>query len=484
MANFIIQYGDKQKELTADTSSITLETNGLYMENNLVFTKGDAEEYTLTYNGQTHTFAENTTLITTGHIMATDLQVSAIFVTDTNFLTFESESSFNLQFNSSAYTNTDSSFMEYKVPGENWQILAPGISVEAKTNGTKYMLYLRGTGFQTISQVTSTSSYSPVITLQGTNVQCKGNIEVLLDYKQVADGLHPKLASYAFANLFYGCTALITAPSLNSTQIASYSYLRMFADCVNLQFVPDIPADTMSKGACQEMFSGCTNIQYNLENPRLKASLGMYCYYKMFYNCSHLNLAPKLPIAKLKTGCYEMMFRNCTALINPPSVSGSTTTLAERCCRLMFAGCTSLTSTPAFSFTGTGSFACTQMFYECSALQTIRIRLSNGCGYTGTFAYMFSNCISLKQILNIHDINMARQKYYYMYAGCTALKLYRSGNYSQTYRIPVSGTLVWGEDAGDAGMGMFYDTGGHSLELPSNSSSWYCYVADDITIVG
>lgn len=60
----------------------------------------------------------------------------------------------------------------------------------------------------------------------------------------------------------------------------------------------------------------------------------------MFYACTNLKEAPRLPATQLSAGCYEHMFQNCTALEKAPDLPA--TTLKDRCYSYMFDGCNNL----------------------------------------------------------------------------------------------------------------------------------------------
>ena len=64
------------------------------------------------------------------------------------------------------------------------------------------------------------------------------------------------------------------------------------------------------------------------------------CYDSMFYSCTSLIKAPKLPATTLALSCYNTMFSGCTSLNQAPELPA--TTLAEYCYCNMFSRCTSL----------------------------------------------------------------------------------------------------------------------------------------------
>ena len=60
----------------------------------------------------------------------------------------------------------------------------------------------------------------------------------------------------------------------------------------------------------------------------------------MFYGCTSLTNAPKLPATKLTPSCYYYMFGNCSSLTNAPKLPA--TTLASNCYYSMFSSCSKL----------------------------------------------------------------------------------------------------------------------------------------------
>jgi hypothetical protein len=247
--------------------------------------------------------------------------------TITNYLTFQSDSSFTLRvydnkkhWNGTLYYSTDTT---------TW----------VEWNGTTTLnsvgnkLYLRGTGNTVITG--NNTGYRWVLT--GSNIECIGNIENLLDYETVALGNHPAMADYCFFSMFSNCTGLTTAPSLPATTLANSCYYYMFLNCTGLTTAPSLPATTLANSCYRSMFSGCTG----------------------------LTTAPSLPATTLANSCYRSMFSGCTGLTTAPSLPA--TTLADSCYRSMFSGCTTLkvSTTPTGSYqyawriptSGTGTIA-------------------------------------------------------------------------------------------------------------------------------
>ena len=136
----------------------------------------------------------------------------------TYYLTFQSDSPFTLK----VYDNTKhwDGTLYYSTDTTTWNVWSGTTTLSSVGN----KLYLRGTGNTRITG--DSSNYRWVLT--GSNIECIGNIENLLDWEVVESGNHPSMASYCYAHLFRDCTALTSAPALPATTLASACYLSMF----------------------------------------------------------------------------------------------------------------------------------------------------------------------------------------------------------------------------------------------------------------
>ena len=174
---------------------------------------------------------------------------------------------------------------------------------------------------------------------------------------------------------------------------------------------------TMASNCYQYMFDGCNALTQAPELPA--TTLANYCYANMFYGCTSLTQAPALPATTLTTYCYSHMFRGCTSLTKAPALP--VTTLAGHCCSHMFRDCTALTQAPALPATTLPSFC---------------------------YAYMFQDCTSLK------------------------LSTTKTGEYTQEYRIPSSGTGTTATNS-NALIGMLTSTGGTFTGTPEINTTYY-----------
>ena len=206
-----------------------------------------------------------------------------------------------------------------------------------------------------------------------------------------------------------------TVASGKHPTMAKFCYSQMFYGCASLTQAPALPATTLANDCYSQMFSGCTSLTQAPELPA--TTLAKSCYFSMFSNCTALTQAPTLPATTLEANCYNNMFYGCTSLAQAPALPA--TTLTEGCYGGMFSGCTALTQAPALPAT----------------------TLENAC-------------------------------YRSMFSGCTSLKLSstKTGEYTQEYRIPSSGT---GTIHGYALTDMFVSTGGTFTGTPAINTTYY-----------
>ena len=137
----------------------------------------------------------------------------------------------------------------------------------------------------------------------------------------------------------------------------------------------DVPIYCFNK-----LFENCTSL---ITPPDLPGTvLGSQCYSRMFYGCTNLIDAPVLPARAMNDGCYEYMFSGCTSLTVAPELPAQT--LAYNCYEGMFKGCSNLEVAPvlpALDLEGFGPYA--EMFRDCSKLNYVKALFTN---FTSAFA--------------------------------------------------------------------------------------------------
>ena len=378
-----------------------------------------------------------------------------------SYLTFSSTNNFTLKvYNATKHWDGT---IEYFASDKTWTVWDGTTTLSAVADDGEYVLYLRGTRNTVITG--NSGNYRWVLT--GSDIACVGNIENLLDYATVESGEHPTMASYCYANMFYGCTALTQAPALPATMLVKSCYEYMFNGCTALTQAPALPATTLAEYCYSSMFSFCTSLT---QAPALPATtLANSCYYYMFRGCTALTKAPALPAMTLAGNCYSSMFYDCTSLTQAPALPA--TTLAEYCYRGMFQGCTALTQAPALP-AATLAYKCyVSMFNSCTSLTQAPELPATTLAY-GCYWAMFEECTSLTQAPELPATTLAEHCYHGMFCGCTSLKLSptQTGEYIQEYRIPSSGNGVTAEYAL---LDMFTSTGGTFVGTPSINTTYY-----------
>ena len=167
---------------------------------------------------------------------------------------------------------------------------------------------------------------------------------------------------------------LIDYENYTSVETGNATFYRLFYNCTQLTSAPKLPATKLAVGCYGEMFSDCSSLK---EAPMLPATeLEDYCYNWMFYNCTSLTEAPVLPATKLAINCYNSMFSGCTSLEKAPELPA--TTLENACYDTMFSGCTSLTKAPVLPATTLVDDCYAKMFSNCSNLSEIKMLAVSG----------------------------------------------------------------------------------------------------------
>ncbi|MGN1146184.1 MAG: hypothetical protein ACI4R5_07020, partial [Acetatifactor sp.] len=114
---------------------------------------------------------------------------------------------------------------------------------------------------------------------------CRGNIEMLLDYKLCVSGEHPLMKEGCYHSMFKGCTSLSEAPSLPAKELVDRCYYYMFYGCTSLSEAPSLPAKKLADRCYYSMFKDCTSLS---EAPSLPAKELAYRYSSMFSGCISL----------------------------------------------------------------------------------------------------------------------------------------------------------------------------------------------------
>ena len=222
--------------------------------------------------------------------------------TPTTYLSFIGTKDFGFK-TTYGYKNWDGT-LEYSTDTITWRTWD---GTEISSVGNK--LYLRGTGNTKITG--DSNNYRFVFTgTANLKINCKGNIENLLDYETVSAGSHPTMTDYCYSSMFRDCASLTSAPALPATTLAGSCYASMFRDCTSLTTAPALPATTLANLCYASMFRGCASLTTATALPA--TTMTDYCYASMFQGCTSLTTATALPATTLAKWCYSYMFEGCT----------------------------------------------------------------------------------------------------------------------------------------------------------------------------
>lgn len=217
----------------------------------------------------------------------------------TDCLTFTGESSeFTLKASSKEWDGT----LQWSTDHNTWTTLAGTEEMQSVAK----KLYLRGKGNTNFFR----KNYHGVRWVLSAKAGCSGNIQTLLDWENPPTSINMVTC---YANMFYGCTNLTSAPELPATTLTTQCYDNMFYGCTNLTTAPELPATTLADSCYKRMFLDCTNLTTapkKLPATTLKTS----CYISMFQGCVNLTTAPELPATTLAETCYAAMFYDCAKL--------------------------------------------------------------------------------------------------------------------------------------------------------------------------
>ena len=191
---------------------------------------------------------------------------------------------------------------QYSKNGKRWTNATSETSISANSGGK---IYFRASG------LTASSSAGIGSFTISDNCNLGGNILSLIYGDAYEDNNALKL-SYAFFGLFKN-QPIINAERLKlPTTISESCFCEMFYGCSSLVSAPSLPATSLKISCYQKMFYDCSSL---VSAPSLPAkSLQNFCYANMFTRCSSLVSAPSLPATSLRSGCYSAMFSLCVNL--------------------------------------------------------------------------------------------------------------------------------------------------------------------------
>lgn len=171
-----------------------------------------------------------------------------------------------------------------------------------------------------------------------------------------------------YLGMFYGCSNLTISPALPATTLATSCYNQMFKNCTSLTNPPALPATILVSTCYDQMFAGCTSL---VNAPNLPATtVAPGCYANMFNGCTSITTMPTINLTAMQNNALKGMMRGCTSLVNVPDIL-PWTTLVSGCFQELFYGCTSLAKAPKLPAQTLVANCYNSMFYNCSNINSI-----------------------------------------------------------------------------------------------------------------
>ena len=271
----------------------------------------------------------------------------------------------------------------------------------------------------TWTQITATSTGTPISVVAGDTVRFRGNnpngiggnsfsrsdisfkISGNIMSLLAGDGFETATTLTGgghFNGFFEDCSALTDASRLAipATTVAPSCYMSMFKNCYNMVKGPAVlPALTLASNCYTAMFQDCTSL--TAATVICATTLASYCCSNMFERCSSMTVAQEvLPATTLAASCYFDMFDHCESLETAPVVPA--TTLAGQCCSGMFQHCFSMKHVqPVLPATTLAEGCYANMFADNHILEVAPI-LPATTLVPSCYHSMFCDCWSLRYV--------------------------------------------------------------------------------------
>ena len=296
--------------------------------------------------------------------------------------------------------------------GSTWTVFTPGTSSVTLYAVGDQVLF-RGTNPQGFN-LAYDKGYKFTATA---NISVGGNIMTLVDGDTPGNDIK---AEGCFANLFNGCTKLISIVDLQlpTGRTSAFCYYRMFYGCTALTVAFDrLQAATIADNACKEMFRGCSVLKQSVGITT--DTIGESGCENMFFSCVALTQAKDISVKVIGLKGCSAMFSSCRQLTTAARLS-DVVSIGERGCFSMFISCTGITSSPALVASAIGEFAYGRMFHMCTALTAAPLMQATVVGKYGCFE-MYLGCKVLTSSPDLMAPNVSNNAYQNMFYGCSAL---------------------------------------------------------------
>lgn len=196
---------------------------------------------------------------------------------------------------------------------------------------------------------------------------------------------------------------ITTIPTISAKTVKDYGCQGMFMDCNKLKTASssNFKPTTANRYSFYHMFDGCIALT-TAPNIVATGTSVAYCCQYMFRGCRSLVTAPTINATLCGQGaiyCFSNMFADCSKLNSIPFAS---TTIKGAMCTFysMFKGCAALAQNfSSYTLSLSGDSCANSMFYGCTNLtKAPKLTFPDGQVYGGSCANMFYKCTSLKSV--------------------------------------------------------------------------------------
>ena len=263
------------------------------------------------------------------------------------YVTFSSPNTFTIA--QAGSTKTWDGILYYSIDAQNWYTWDGTTTLNSSSTGDTKYLYMRGTNNSYITGNTTNRYW--VVT--GSNVTVSGDIENLLDYQDVENGVHPYAGDYTFAYWLFNNQSIVDCSNLilSCPTVPERGYFNMFNSCGDMLYGPSIiSATTIGQNGCNSMFTNCFSMIIGPEELSING-LNSSGFSSMFGSCSALVSPPRIQVEHAADQSMVSMFSNCSSLEDLPKLYFGTF-VGSDCCRRMFNNCTKI----KISTTQTGEY--------------------------------------------------------------------------------------------------------------------------------
>lgn len=324
---------------------------------------------------------------------------------------------------------------------QSWSLhVYPGDIIQMKNagyDGSLWSVTFSGTTCQfrlygNIASLLSGDTYQTVTELGGNLTWLFANCTGLTDAEHLILPFKTLYGS-AYQEMFNGCYALQTAPTIEATSAGTWSMERMFKNCSALTVVQsELYLTEFTDGVCNEMFDGCKSLTYT---PQLNvASVGSYSLTAMFRDCHNLKRGPQ-EIAAPVLGQYSCsgMFVRCYQLQRPPTIFAHTYGYGS--CSWMFNDCFSFTTLPIVYATAVTDYSCHGMFCGCHSATTQPTGMLSATTLgVATYRQMYAGCPYIERAPILPANVLTEECYREMFTWCDNL------NYIECYATNTGAT--------------------------------------------